>query len=70
MIIIIYLIKSLYSVQPLANLVGSQCWCIVPVSLGHGGDSCSGVKKKIFALLMYFSFFVSSSFILTAAGSV
>ena len=47
MIIIIYLIKSLYSVQPLANLVGSQCWCIVLVSPSHGGDTCSGVNKNI-----------------------
>ena len=47
MIIIIYLIKSFYSDQPLANLVGSQCWCIVPVSPGHGGDTCSGVNKNI-----------------------
>ena len=47
MIIIIYLIKSLYSDQPLANLVGSQCWCIVLVSPSHGGDTCSGVNKNI-----------------------
>ena len=47
MIIIIYLIKSFYSDQPLTNLVGSQCWCIVPVSPGHGGDTCSGVNKNI-----------------------
>ena len=47
MIIIICLIKPLYLDQSLANLVGSQCWCIVPVSPSHGGDTCSGVNKNI-----------------------